>query len=410
MAVIVKLPKCGINMEEGTVLRFYVKEGDHVSAEQPLAELETDKTVTEITAPEEGYVLRLLCPVGQAVPILTPVLAIGAPGESFEAPAPAAAKAPAEKPAAPAAAASVPAPAPAAPPKSAGRVKASPLAKKIAAEQGIDLRELSGTGPEGGILRRDVLAYAASRPAASAPGRGRTATYSPAPVWDLPVARRIPLKGMRRAIADNMSRSKTFVPHFQLSVAVDMTEAMELRRKFKDQCGLRVSYNDILARAAAVAMKAAPAVNASVGDGEILEFEPVNVGVAVGLEAGLIVPVIRDVDKKALRQVAEESAALIQCAREGRLPPESCTCGTITISNLGMYAVDSFTAIVNAPESCILAVGRIEERPVGRDGQIVLRPMMNITASFDHRVVDGAVGAAFLTELKTCLENPFRTM
>lgn len=403
MATIVKLPKCGINMEEGIITNFLVQEGDTVVKGQPLAELETDKTVTEITAPADGCILKILCAAGDYLPILTPVFAIGAPGETFaDQPEPAAQPKPAEQKAEPKAA---PAPSVQVCYPLEGRVKASPLAKKIAAELGIDLHEVTGTGPEKGILRRDVLRFASTRPKAvpASPKAG----YAPVPAWDLPVKNRIPLKGMRKAIADNMSRSKALVPHFALTTSIDMGEAMALRGKFKAQCGLRISYNDILAKAVACAIRSNPAINSSMGEGEILEFEPVNVGIAVGLDNGLIVPVVRDVGSKPLTAVAQESAALIQDARDGRLSPDACTGGTITISNLGMYEVDQFSAIINVPESCILAVGKIEDRPVGQNGEIVLRPMMNVTASFDHRIIDGTVGAQFLTELKRCMEHPF---
>ncbi len=400
MAEIVKLPKCGINMEEGIIIRFLVKEGDEIRAEQPLAELETDKMTTEITSPTDGFVLRLLCETGQPLPILTPVLAIGAQGETFGSPdeAPTGACPPSEEKQA----AAGPAPTTGGARPDGSRVRATPLAKKVAEELGVDLFSITGSGPEGGILRRDVLRFAENRPAESVLTRG-PALASP---WDLPVAHRIPVRGMRKAIADNMTRSKALIPHFQLSADVDMTAAMALRDKIRQQRGLRVSYNDILTLATAWTMAAVPAVNASFTGNEILEYVPVNVGIAVGLDDGLIVPVLHNVQNKSLRQIAEESAALIQNARAGKLSPADCTGGTVTLSNLGMYEVDRFTAIINPPESCILAIGRIAERPVGIDGRIELRPMMTVTASFDHRVVDGAVGARFLTEFKRCLEDP----
>lgn len=407
MAVIVKLPKCGINMEEGLIANFLVCEGDMVTKGQPLAELETDKTVTEITAPEDGCVLKILCDAGEYLPILTPVLAIGAQGETFtDQPEPVVrpgtAEPEAEAKAAPGSA--VPAPVPAFT-VSESRVKASPLAKKIAAEMGIDLREVAGTGPENGILRRDVLLFASAQLKAATAGFGVNCAQVSA--WDLPVKNRIPLKGMRKAIAGNMSRSKAVIPHFTLTTSIDMGEAMALRSKFKAHCGLRLSYNDILAKAAACAIQKNPAINSSMGEGEILQFEPVNVGIAVGLDNGLIVPVVKGVDSKPLTAVVQESAALIEKARAGQLSPDACTNGTITISNLGMYEIDRFSAIINMPESCILAVGKIEDRPVGRNGEIVLRPMMDVTASFDHRIIDGVVGAQFLTDLKHCMEHPF---
>lgn len=410
MATVVKLPKCGINMEFGTVTCFLVKEGDHVVQDQPVAELETDKNTTEITAPEEGYVLKLLCAEHEELPILTPVMALGENGEVYEPESKTAVDTPVKSVSAAYeenAVSAQPASIEFVAPTQGERVKASPLAKKIAAELRVDLREVTGSGPEGGIFRRDVLAFAATR---SKLGTPTPARYVQPAWWDLPVKKRIPLKGMRRAISENMSRSKAIVPHFNLTTSIDMTEAIALRSKLREQCGIKVSYNDILAKAIAGALENNPVINSTMGDGEILQLEPVNIGVAVGLDNGLIVPVITDVDKKSLREVAQQSAALIRSAREGRLAPNACMNGTITISNLGMYEVDQFTAIVNMPESCILAVGKIEKRPIVIGDDLVIRPMMNITASFDHRIIDGAVGAQFMTDLKHRMQNPFTAL
>lgn len=411
MATIVKLPKCGINMEFGTVTRFLVKEGDHVTQDQPVAELETDKTTTEITAPEDGYVLKLLCDEFQELPILAPVMALGEIDEVYEsvntlsspvAPTPSAAPETLQPTVPVSTECVVPAPS-----TGAGRIKTSPLAKKIAAEIGVDLRGIVGTGPDGGIFRRDVLSYAAAQPKIDLPTPAR---YTPPVAWDLAVKRRIPLKGMRRAISENMSRSKALAPHFTLTSSIDMSEAIALRAKLRDQCGLRVSYNDILAKAIANVIDKTPMINSCMGSGEILQFESVNVGIAVALNDGLIVPVLKDVRNRSLREIAEQSAALIRDARDGRLVSDACMNGTITISNLGMYEVDQFTAIINMPESCILAVGKIEKKAVVVNDSLEIRPMMNITASFDHRIIDGAVGAQFMTNLKQQMQNPLATL
>ena len=409
MATIVKMPKTGLNMEEGTVLRFLVNVGDAVSSEQPLAEIETDKNTTEITAPEGGTVIAILCREGDTLPILTPVMALGAEGEVYredKAPQDAAAAAAAEPDAkalqntlsgdnkAPQGA--VPAP--------GRRIKASPLAKRIAAEKKLDLSGLPGSGPAGAILKKDVMRALEEREKTAREQKTGTGITP----WDLPVRERIPLTGMRKAIARNMSLSKAAVPHFALSTDLDMTEAMALRNKLKEK--LRVSYNDILAMAVCRAAEENPRVNCAVGETEIVVYDTVNVGIAVSVENGLVVPVIAGADKMSLSRIAEKDRELVEAARAGKIPGEAMNCGTITISNLGMYEVDHFQAIINVPESCILAVGKITEKPVSRNGEIVSRPIMNVTASFDHRAIDGALGAQFLTSLKKYVENPLLAM
>ena len=423
MAVLVNMPKTGLNMEEGTILRFLVNVGDKVEAEQPLAEIETDKNTTEITAPEAGIVIALLCKEGDTVPILAPVMALGAEGEIYEGAVPEKAgegnppagdrenSAPAAGAPAPAADASAPKEAslPALP---GGRIKASPLAKRIAREEKLDLSALQGSGPNGEILRKDVMKALEARKTA-APGRTEApgaeafapAIKAPAP-WELPVKERIPLTGMRKAIARNMSLSKAVAPHFALSTDIDMTEAMALREKLKGEADLKVSYNDILTLAVCRALEKNPGVNCAVGETEIVVYDTINVGIAVSVEKGLVVPVIAGADKMSLSRIAARDKELIEAARAGKIPPDAVNCGTITISNLGMYEVDHFQAIINVPEACILAVGKIAEKPVSRNGEIVSRPIMNVTASFDHRAIDGALGARFLTDLKKVMENP----
>lgn len=398
MVTIVKMPKTGLNMTEGDINRFLVKEGDTVSENQPLAEIETDKNTTEIIAPADGTVLKILCSEGDTLPILSPVMAIGQPGETVDVGLSASkASVPVQSVAAPAADKTAA--------EHSSRIRATPLARRMAKEMGIDLHDVTGSGPSGAIMRRDILSHQAQQPKKTEITSLPPNQQQPIP-WDLSVRRRIPFKGMRKAIAQNMSMSKSLIPHFALTTSVDMTEAMALRSRAQELTGTKISYNDILTRAICHVIPANPMINSSMGNNEILQFSAVNVGIAVGLDNGLVVPVIRDAETMSLREIGETSAKLIRDARAGSLAPDSCVGGTITISNLGMYDIDSFTAIINMPESCILALGKIEEKPVVYQDEIVIRPMMSITASFDHRIIDGAVGAKFLTQLKRTMENP----
>lgn len=401
MATIVKMPKTGLNMTEGDINRFLVKEGDTVSENQPLVEIETDKNTTEIISPTDGIVLKILCGEGDTLPILMPVMVIGRKGEDFNL------DLPGEPKTVDVTAAEDDSSVPTESGRKAApeRIMATPLARRMAREMEIDLKEVEGSGPSGAIMRRDIIAFREKRPERAEISFVPPVQRQPVP-WSLPVRQRIPVKGMRKTIAQNMSMSKSLIPHFSLTTCVDMTEAMALRKQVMELTGVKVSYNDILTKAICSVMPDNAMVNSSMGNGEILQFSTVNVGIAVGLDNGLVVPVIREAETKSLGQIAETSAKLIRDAREGSLAPDSRVGGTITISNLGMYDIESFAAIINAPESCILAAGKIEEKAVVRNGEIVIRPMMNITASFDHRIIDGTVGAKFLTQLKQTIENP----
>lgn len=392
-------------MEEGRLVEWKKREGDPVRPGEVLAEVETDKAVMELAARVEGVLLKQLVPAGATVAVAKLVGIIGQPGEDISAllggaPAPAPAAAPAPV-AAPAAAAPAPArtaaPAAAAPAPTGGRLRASPLARKVARERGVDLAALSGTGPEGRIVLRDLDRAPASA-AAAAPIAGGG-------------FRDVPLTQIRKTIAKRLAQSIGPVPTFYLTTEVDMDRTWEAREALNAAAqragdGAKVSFNDIVLKATAAALRAHPACNAWWQDDRIRYWDEVHLSVAVAVEDGLITPVVRHADRKSLREISAEVKDLAGRARERRLKPEEYTGGTFSVSNLGMFDIDQFTAIINPPEAGILAVGGIVEKPVVREGAIVPGRRLRLTMSCDHRVIDGATGAAFLRTLKGMLENP----
>ena len=373
MAIEVIMPKLGMTMEEGTIIRWLKEEGERVEEGEPLLEVMTDKVSMEVEAPGSGILRGVLAHEGDVVPVIQAIAYLCAPGEEpssaverlakIETPAMEQAPLPAEK----------------AVPPIKSRVRASPAARRLAQERGIDLSKVKGTGPGGRITRADVEAFTPEKP--------------------LPrVAKVIPLSGIRRTIAERMRKSAQEAPHITLTVEVDMGEAGATR----GGC----SYTALIVYLVARILKDHPLLNASLRGDEILLFDEANIGVAVAMEEGLIVPVIKGADTKTLAEIDAEIEELARRAREGELTPDEVTGGTFTVSNLGMYDVDQFTAIINPPESAILAVGRVVDRAVVINGRIVVRPVMSMTLSADHRVLDGAVGARFLRDLKAGLENP----
>ena len=424
-------------MEEGRLVEWKKKEGDKVSQGEVLAEVETDKAVMELVARADGVMLKHIVTEGTTVPVSGLVAVIGQPGEDISsvtggnaapptpvAPAPAATKpaapveAPTEKPkpvppqaaaetAAPPESTPPPAPAtapaPAAGPAEEGRIKASPLARKIAAERGVDLRSVAGSGPEGRVIRRDLEGVQAAPAPASAPPRapGLQIQFSGEPFKD------VPLTQIRKTIAKRLTQSIGPVPTFYLTTEVDMERAWDARAALK-ALGPEgdVSFNDIIIKATATALKQHPNCNAWWQDDHIRLWNEVHVAMAVAVEDGLITPVIRNADLKSLRQISAESKDLAGRARERRLKPEEYTGSTFSVSNLGMFGIDEFTAIINPPEAGILAVGAIVQKMVVVDNQPVVRRRLRITMSCDHRVIDGASGAQFLKTLRTLLENP----
>jgi pyruvate dehydrogenase complex dihydrolipoamide acetyltransferase, long form len=411
------MPKMGDAMEEGTLVRWLKREGDTVQEGEPIAEIATDKATVEIEAPASGVLRGIRVAENTVVPVNTPLAYILQPGESLPAEGDGKAGAPKElattapQPAsAPMAAATAPQVAPA-PANGEERILASPLARKIAAEHGIDLRQVQGTGPKGRIVERDVLAYLESRKATAAPVAAPAPTPAPAPtvVATASAEGRIEtLNRLRQITAQRTTEAHQTIPHFYLTMEIDMEEALALRQRLNQlDESLRVSINDLIVKACAVAIEQHPIVNASYQNGQIVHPNGIHIGIAVAVEQGLLVAVLRHCEGKSLRRIAQESQTLIQKAREGKLMPDEMTGNTFTVSNLGMFGIEQFTAIINPPASAILAVGTTKRVPVVQeDGTIVARHRMKVTLSCDHRVLDGAVGAQFLQTLKRVLENP----
>jgi pyruvate dehydrogenase E2 component (dihydrolipoamide acetyltransferase) len=444
----VTMPKMGDAMEEGTLLRWLKKEGERVEEQESIAEIETEKASIEIPAFESGVLAQILIPEGQTVSVGTPIALIqgeGEPAPAAREPAPASATEtapPASSPprAGPAAASPestepgfatprretrnrAPREEPSAPPSRVsdesreedGRVKASPLARKIAAEREIDLRQVRGTGPGGRIVEADLEAIPAARPERTRPeAASRPAPPSepaPAPVAAPPpavAAEERELSSMRRTIARRLLESKQTIPHYYVTSEIDMRAAADWR----DQVNAaeperpKLSPNDLVIRACALALRKFPAVNSQWVDGKQRFPHEIAVGVAVALPEGLIVPVIRAADQKSVSQISAEVRDLAERARKGELKPNEFSGGTFTVSNLGMYDVESFAAIINPPEAAILAVGTIAEAPVVQNGRLAVGLRMKVTLSADHRIVDGAVAAQFLQEVKRLLQSP----
>jgi pyruvate dehydrogenase E2 component (dihydrolipoamide acetyltransferase) len=416
MATQVVMEALSPTMEEGRLVEWKKQEGDPVAVGDVLAEVETDKAVMELVARVSGVLLRQTVPAGQTVPVSSPIAVIGQPGEAVPAAAGngagagAAALPVAAKPGATAMPPSGPA-ARAQDPVGAARVKASPLARKIAQERGLDLRAIPGSGPEGRIVLRDLEAARPARPAAPAPGAAPRPTAA-VPVHPAAVATGQPfadvqLSQMRKTIARRLVQSIGPVPTFYLTTEVDMERVAEAREAMLAAGSeVKVSFNDIIIKAVATALRAHPACNAWWQDDHIRYWTEVHVGMAVAIEDGLITPVIRHADRKTLREIGVEARDLAGRARDRRLTAEEYTGATFSISNLGMLDIDEFTAVINPPEAGILAVGRIVPKPVEHAGAIALRRRMRLTMSCDHRVIDGATGARFLQTLKGMLENP----
>jgi pyruvate dehydrogenase E2 component (dihydrolipoamide acetyltransferase) len=403
------MPKMGDAMEEGTLVRWLKQEGDAVQEGEPIAEIATDKATVEIEAPISGVLRGIRVAENAVVPVNTPLAYILQEGESLPADGDGKASAPPDAAAAPqpapTAVAAAPKPAPT-PTDGEERVLASPLARKIAAEHGIDLRQVRGTGPKGRIVERDVLAYLESRQAIVAPAPAPI----PAPaVAAAPAEARVEtLNRLRQITAQRTTEAHQTIPHFYLTMEIDMEEALALRQRLNQlDESLRISINDLIVKACAVAIEQHPIVNASYQNGQIVHPNGIHIGIAVAVEQGLLVAVLKHCEGKSLRRIAQESQTLIQKAREGKLLPDEMTGNTFTVSNLGMFGIEQFTAIINPPASAILAVGATKRVPVVQeDGTVAARHRMKVTLSCDHRVLDGAVGAQFLQTLKQVLENP----
>lgn len=444
MATQIIMPKLGMAMVEGAVVKWVKRDGETVNQGDPLVVVMSKKISYQIEAPATGIV-RHVAQEKETRPVGAVIGYILAPGEALPEVAPPPAAAPAVAPAA--APATAPMPAPAAPPSEAAPfVPASPAARRLAKELGIDLAQVTGTGPEGRITEADVQRAAEERARAAAPPAGAPAEVlaSPmartlarehgidlaqvkgtgaggrvtekdvlafiearkvgAPLVGAPPPRAIPFIGMRQVIAQRMSESLQSMAQVTLLTEADVTETVRLRERLKQRYDL--SYTDIIVKAVAVALKEHPLLNATLVGEEIQLLTEVHIGVAVALEDGLIVPVVRDADKKTLQEIAQETKRLAEGARAGTLTVDEVTGSTFSITNLGMYHVDGFTPIINPPEAAILGVGRIVEKPAIYQGEIAKRAMLTLSLTFDHRLVDGAPAAAFLDRVRELLETP----
>jgi pyruvate dehydrogenase E2 component (dihydrolipoamide acetyltransferase) len=432
MAVKVMMPKGSDTMTEGKVLKWLKNEGDAISTGDAIVEIETDKVNMEVEAMGSGVLRKILVPAGSAVPVgeLMGVIAkanedisgfvkaggAAKAGSNGQKPS-ATTSAPAPTPKEANQATSSPSPAPSPAPAVGGRIFASPLAKRMAQDLGFELAEIAGSGPNGRIIRQDIERRAAHAPAprgaaagAATPSRAPRPVLlrRPAPVPTGPEFTDEPLSSMRKVIATRLVQSKAPVPHFYLTVEVNMQRAKELRESVSLlDPGLKISYNDIILKACAAALRQNPEVNASFQGETIRYYNRVNLGIAVATDGGgLITPVLRNADGKSLAEIAGESKDLVARARARKLLPEEYAGSTFSISNLGMLGIDEFSAIINPPESAILAVGAVAEKAVVVDGRVEAGLRCRLTLSCDHRVVDGATGAKFLQSLQQILENP----
>ena len=408
MATYIEMPKLADTMTEGTLLKWRKSEGDKIQAGDVLADIETDKATMEMEADDDGILHKHLVTAGQKVAVGSQIALLLAKDEAPPAAgaAPTQAAEPAKAASAPAPAAATPTSKAAAPGTSGDRVKASPLAKKIAAEKGVQLSTLSGTGPGGRIVAADVQGGQASAAPSKAPASTPVAS-TPAGAGD----QRIALSGMRRVIAERLLASKTTIPHFYLNIEVDAAPLMKLRADLNTANeaagGTKFTVNDFVLKAVVAAAAKVPAVNASFAGDAIIQYGAINLAVAVAVEEGLVTPVIRDAAKKTLREISESVKDLATRARSKKLKPDEYQGGTITVSNLGSYGIESFSAIINPPQAMILAIGAIVKKPVvGPNDSIVAGQRMAIGLSADHRVVDGAVGAQYLAALRQLLESP----
>ncbi len=438
MANIIEMPKLSDTMTVGTLVKWLKKEGDAVKSGDMLAEVETDKATMELECFFDGTIVKIFAPAGSQVELGAPLCAIGKPGEKVDAPA-AAPKAAAPKPAEPApqsketagaataaksetAPAPVATPAPVAPAPAArpvapaaaaatsDRVKISPLARKLAAEKGIDPLTLVGSGPGGRIVQADVIVgkvvAAAPSSGAKASGANLGSVFAKGPIQE---EKTVPVSNMRGAIARRLVESKTQLPHFYVEIEVDAAPLLAMREQLNaglEREGVKLSVNDFILKGSAEALRRVPAVNGSWEGTQIRYFGAAHVSFAVAIEDGLITPVIRDAHTKTIFQISTEAKSLGKLAKDKKLKPEQFTGGTFCVSNLGMMGIPRFSAIINPPNAAILAVGTTVTKPVVKNGAIVIGQTMTLTLSCDHRVVDGAVGAQYLGALKTLLESP----
>lgn len=436
MATEVVMPKLGATMEEGTIVSWLVQVGEEVEEGDPIAEVQTDKIIMELEAEEDGVLLKTLYEAGTTVSVHEVVAYLGEEGESVDHLIASQIEETIEVQEEPAKEKLVQVDEQFA---SGEKIRRTPAARKLAEDEGVDLREVTGTGPLGRIHKADVAQYLVNNAKRITPLAKKIAEYqgidystidgtgahgkivkedlveqSRSQVQAVAETKRVPFKGMRKVIADRMAESAYTAPHVTLNSEVDMTNIVSLRQELLPAIekveGLRISYNDIVMKATAFALKQHPSMNVSLDGDEIIYHSEIHVGMAVAVQNGLVVPVLRNVDQKGLAMITKETKAIGRSARDGKLTPDQMQGSTFTVSNLGMYAVDGFTPIINLPNAAILGVGRIQKKAVVVNDEVVVRSMMTLSLSFDHRIIDGAPAAEFLTELKEVLENPFKLM
>jgi len=429
MATDVLMPRLSDSMEEGTVLKWLVEQGGAVKRGEPLVEIETDKANMTYEADTDGFLIELLAQEGDTLEVGQPIARIGAEGETAAAPAaevPAAAAKEEREPAS--ADGADQAPAPIAKANGGGRVKASPLARRMAGELGVELARIEGSGPGGRVVKADVEAAAdagdqSAEPAAEASpqptseGREtspraaipkRSGDSSPAPTSSAKgeVSIHEPTR-LQRTVSRRMAEAKATVPDFSLELDVDMTLCIELRERLKTQTDRAPSFNDMVVKAAALALRDHPRVNGAYRDGKFEAYSRVNVGFAVAADDALVVPVVPDADQKSLGEISRQALRLIERVRDGSITPPELSGGTFSVSNLGMFGIERFTAIVNPPQAAILAVGALMKKPAVDDrGRVVARDLMTLTLICDHRILYGADGAQFLAQVRELLEQP----
>jgi len=434
MAEVIEMPRLSDTMEEGVIATWHKKIGDSVESGDLLAEIETDKATMDFESPEDGTLLYIGVGEGDGIPVGALLAIIGEQSENVDdlvkqhtsqssegssaqadssseeekEPSPmqeaAAAAASASEPQ-PSTSTSQPTSSPEPSPSSDKRIKVSPLAKAMAKERGISLEEVQGSGDNGRIIKRDIENF---QPATTQSASSKATATAPAPkTTDY---EEVKVSQMRKTIARRLSESKFTAPHFYLTMEIDMGQAVSARKQLNELSPVKISFNDIVIKAAASALRQHPKVNASWMGDTIRYHNEINVGMAVAVDEGLLVPVIRNAVGKGLSQIAEESKDLAAKARDKKLDPSSWEGNTFTVSNLGMFGIEEFTAIINPPDACILAIGSIKQTPVVKDEEIVIGHRMKVTLSCDHRVVDGAMGAAFLVTLREMLEDPMRML
>ena len=384
MATNIIMPQGGQDITEGLVVRWFKKEGEPLRRGEVICEVETEKAVFEVEAPGDGVLLKIVAPAGTKVRVFAVIGIVGAPGEAIDSDLPGTAPAPADHAIDIAAIRR----------RAAGRVgepekaPASGRARRLASERGVDLSDVTGSGPGGRIVEKDILLHVEKRKLPVEALRGRSTPLSP----------------MRRTIARRMGQSKQTIPHFYATVSADVTAALERRDRLQRETGADISVTDLILKATALALRAFPAMNGRLQADQIVWLDDVNIGMAVMRDDGVMVPVLTRVDRLGLEDIARRSAEAAAAARAGRQAGLEPAC--FTVSNLGMLGVDSFTAIINPPEAGILAVGRIEKRPVVKNDEVCIRSMLTLTLSVDHRIVDGALAAKFIAQIRHHLENP----